>query len=81
MALHTTNGAAITIIRPSTHKVGIPYSVTLLIISTIFDLYVVWCDSTNTHHKDICLKEIKLRAKNTSSLLQYIKDIHGNPEN
>ena len=50
-------------------KVDNPYSVTCLIRTLIFELYVVWCASKNGYQKDMCLKEIGLHAQNMISIL------------
>ena len=40
-----------------------PYLVTFLMRTSIFEWYVVWCDSKNRYQKDRCLKEIGLHAQ------------------
>ena len=45
-------------------KVDVPNLVTYPNWIPIFEWYVVWCGFKNGHQKDICLKEIGLRAQN-----------------
>ena len=44
-------------------KVDMPNSVTHLIWTPIFEWYVARCGSKNGYKKDMCLKEIALRAQ------------------
>ena len=63
----------ISIIRP--HKVDVPYSVTNCIRTPIFEWYVVLCGSENKYKKDMCLKEIRLRAQNMLIILDLTINI------
>jgi hypothetical protein len=46
------------------HKVGVPKSNIARIWTPTFEWYEVRCGSRNRHQKDMCLKEIRLRAQN-----------------
>ena len=48
------------------HKVGVPKSNIARIWTPIFEWYEVRCGSRNRHQKDMCSKEIRLRAQNCS---------------
>ena len=46
------------------NKVGVSISNTTIILTPIFEQYVIRCESKNWHQKDMCLEEIGLHAQN-----------------
>ena len=55
-------------------KVDGPYSVIVLIKSTIIEWYVVRCGFKHGYQKAMCLKGIRLRAQNMITILKSIVD-------
>ena len=52
-------------------------SITNLMGRMYFEWYVVGCGSKNGYQKDVCLKEIGLRAQNMITILGSIVDVIG----
>lgn len=50
----TACGVEVPTIGP--HKLDVPNSVTFLIVTPTFELYVVWCGSPKGYQEDICSK-------------------------
>ena len=46
------------------NKVGVSISNTTIILTPIFEQYVIRCESKNWHQKDMCLEETGLHAQN-----------------
>ena len=55
--------------REKATKVDVLYLVTSLNWTPIFEWHVVKCGSNNKYKKDMCLKDTRLHAQNTQTIL------------
>ena len=58
-------------------KESMPNWVIYLNPTPIFEWWAVKCRTKNGHHKNLCLKESRLRAQNLSTILGSIVNIIG----
>ena len=66
-----------TINHSTCNKIDVPDSVIYLSETSIFEWYMVRCDSKNKYQKSVCLKEIGLHAQNMITFLNLTINLIG----